>query len=128
MNQSDSIIVNTCNESLFSDRTSGTVHQSFLKTAFSLWKRIKIVFRPHSGAGEICTRDNRRGSGIMFEDISGRKITNYCDVILFEKLRFLNALHPNLNTMAAAFSHSSGSEEHFQKDSVFVMDECERFA
>ena len=45
----------------------------------------------------------------------------------FEKLRFQNGFHPNLNTRAA-FPNSSGSEERFQKDSVFVMDECERFA
>ena len=47
MNQSDAIIVNSCNESLFADRTSGPVHQSYLSSGNAL--EVFFVHTPGGG-------------------------------------------------------------------------------
>ena len=78
------------------------------------WKRIKC-FRAHY-AGEIWTRNYYRSFWVCVWGKLGpaEKSHDYRDVIVFEKLHFLNVFRPNQNAKPA-FSNSSGWNSSFEK-------------
>ena len=76
--------------------------------------KTRQIFFVHTTLDDLKNATITDHFGFVIEEIFSGKSRDYCDVIVFKKLRFQNVFRPHENEKSA-FSNSSGLSRVFEK-------------